>query len=118
MVEVILSRYKTIKPCEQKPNENTADIIKQLVTGVIQAQVWEGGECNIKQHNILLIKAKKPFESIYLAPRLCTHTLAPHQTCRVVLFDERLHLSPDQQVGAHPVHMTSVSGRDKRITVK
>lgn len=39
-----------------------------------------------------------------------THTLAPQQSGGVVLFDEWLHLSPDRQVGAHPVHMTSVTG--------
>lgn len=38
-----------------------------------------------------------------------THTLAPHQTCGVVLFNVRLHLRPDGQVGAHPVHVTPVA---------
>lgn len=40
-----------------------------------------------------------------------THTLAPHQSGGVVLFDEGLHLRPDREIGAHPVHMTSVTGR-------
>lgn len=43
-----------------------------------------------------------------------THTLAPRQPCGVVLFDVRLHLRPDCQVGAHPVHVAPVAVQGHR----
>lgn len=45
----------------------------------------------------------------------CTHVLAPDQSCRVVLLNEGLHLGPDRQVGAHPVHMTPVTAREREV---
>lgn len=43
-----------------------------------------------------------------------THALAPLQSGGVMLLDEGLHLGPDWQVGAHPVHVAPVAGRAGR----
>lgn len=38
-----------------------------------------------------------------------THSLTPDESSGVVLFNKRLHFSPDTQVGANPLHMARVT---------
>lgn len=47
---------------------------------------------------------------LFLGEADYTHSLAPHQSCSVVLFDKCLHFCPDWQVGTHPVYMAPVTG--------
>lgn len=47
-----------------------------------------------------------------------THCFAPHQSCSVVLFDKRLQLCPDWQVGTHPFYMTPVTGTKQIIKMR